>query len=253
MPDEQTVLGILMQQDADLNQPGDDERDASWIRISQAIDTIEQERGTSSQAFPRIDPLVPVPDEDWNPKTVFNTRTPPRSSWQFPSRRLAVAMFAVFVAVAVFLAGALYLQSSGILSGPGITELTDDPIPMADPNSPLPSLQELLVFLSDTDSQQLTTLAKMTPDEQKRLLQDLSVNNCMVLSQTGQSARKGTSYWIARKLAGDDSRMLVLIGREKAGESGWQVIYQLIPRTSDVPSGKALDDYFDQQLKKRRA
>jgi len=253
MPDEQTVLGILMQQDADLNQPGDDERDASWNRLSQAIDLIEHERRTSYHTFPHIDPLVPVPDEDWNPKTVFNNRTPPRSSWRFPSRRLAVAMFAVFLAVAVFLAGALYLQSSGILPGPGTTILTDDPIPMADPDSPLPTLEKLRIFLSESDSQQLLSLAKLSPDEQKKVLQNLSVNNCMVLSETGQSAKKGTSYWVARKLAGDADQMLVLIGREKTGESGWQVIYQLIPRTSDVPTGKALDDYFDKQLKKRNA
>lgn len=253
MTDQPTVLGQLMQNEADLSQMSDDQREASWNEISKAIDVIDQERKNSSKAFPRIGSISLTPDEDWNPKTAFNTRPTPRNMWRLPSRRLAAAMIAVFLGVVALLAGALYLQTSGILPGPTTTtiDLPDDPIPLADPDAPVPELNQLMVFLSESDSRQLLDMSGMTPDKQKTIIEGLSVENCMPLSKSGDSAIPGTSYWVARKLAGKSDKMLVLLARERVGEVGWQAIFQILPKSGDIPAGAALDDYFSKQLAKQ--
>ena len=115
MTDQPTVLGQLMQNEADLSQVSDDQCEASWNKISKAIDEIDQERGNPSKAFPRMHAINLMPDEDWNPKTAFNTRPTPRNNWRFPSRRLAAAMIAVFLGVVALLAGALYLDRKSVV------------------------------------------------------------------------------------------------------------------------------------------
>lgn len=253
MPDQRTILGLLMQNEADQSQPADDQREASWIRISEAIDEIERVRRNDPTTFPQINPGNVVTDDEWNPKTAFNTRSTPRSVWRFPSRRMAFAMFAVFLSVAA-LFGVLYLQSSGILPGPSSTTiLTDDPIPMADPNAPLPQLPQLVAFFSDADSRELIALAGKTAAEQKSSMEGLAARNKMTLVRSDTSAQPGTVYWIGQKPSDQADTRVILIAREKTGEAGWQVIYPIFPDSAAIPSGKALDDYFSKQLAKRNS
>ncbi len=252
MPDLKSVLGQLMQQEADLSQPSDDQCDASWNRISQLIDQVEQERGRPQKSFPSLDSFDSLDNEEWNPKTAFDARSTPRSFWRLPTRRLAAAMLAVFFGVVALLAGALYLQSSGILPGPTSTTiiLTDEPIPLADPDAPIPDLDQLAVFLSSSDSTQLLEVPTLSPDSQKAAVEALVSRNCMTIARSGVSALPGTAYWVARKLADQSDKMLVLVAREREGEIGWQTIFQILPKSSDLPSGKALDEYFSRQLAK---
>jgi len=251
MSDRQTVLGRLMQMEAELSQTADDQREASWIRISEAIDEIERVRRSGPMPSPQMNP---VPDEDWNPKTAFNPKPTPPSVWRFPNRRMALAMFAVVLGVAAFLAGVFYLQTSGILPGPTSTvTLTDEPIPIADPTADLPNLDQLMIYLDETDSRLLINMAGQAPDAQKATLEQLAARNNMQISRLDESAQTGTIYWIARKTAADEDTdsMLVLIAREKTGESGWQVIYPIMAQTAKLPTGALLDDYFSKQLARR--
>lgn len=254
MSDQLTVLGLLMQNEADQAQPAEDQREASWVKISEAIDIIQYERRSDPAKIPHLDPIVPVADEEWNPKTAFNTRSMPRSGWRFPTRRLAFAMFAVFLGLAAFLAGSLYLQSSGILPGPTSTvHLTDDPIPLTDPNAAVPSLQRLIEFLSESDGRLLVSLSGQTPVVQKASIESLAARNKMEIRRTGTSAMPGTAYWISQKPSVQTGTVLVLIAREKSGEQGWQVIYQILPESAAIPSGQQLDEYFAKQMSKQTA
>lgn len=251
MSDSRTILGLLMQNEADQSQPADDQREASWIRISEAIDEIERKRLNDPSTIPQINPANVVSDDEWNPKTAFNTRSTPRSVWRFPSRRLAFAMVAVFLSVAALL-GVLYMQSSGILPGPSSTTiLTDEPIPMADPDAPAPQLSQLLEFFSEADSRELIALSGKTAVEQKSSVEGLAARNKMTLIRTSASAQKDTAYWIGQKPADQADLKVLLIAREKAGQAGWQVIYPIFPDSAVIPSGQALDDYFAKQLAKR--
>jgi hypothetical protein len=254
MSDLQTVLGLLMQYEADQNQPSDDQREASWTRISEAIDEIERQRQTEQNPAPHVNVPIPVPDQDWNPKTAFNTRSMPRSVWRFPTRRLVFTMFAIFFGVAAILASTLYLQSSGILPGPNpLVTLPDDLIPLSDPESNLPTKSDLLVFLSEPQSDLLISLSDLPLNEQKLELERLFARINVTLVRSDPLTKSGTVYWTGQKPANLTDRVLVFIVREANEQHSWGFVYQIFPTANAQPSIQDLDKIFTILIVKREA
>ena len=107
-PSQMTILGILMQQDAERSQPDDSRRAASWQVISQAISQPAPVAGRQSGTE------AIQPKTIWNPRSVFNPQSASRSSWHYPSRRLVYQAFALVLVVAVFPGRRLVFRARGL-------------------------------------------------------------------------------------------------------------------------------------------
>lgn len=238
-PSQMTILGILMQQDAERSQPDDSRRAASWQVISQAISQPAPVAGRQSGTE------AMQPKTIWNPRSVFNPQSASRSSWHYPSRRLVYQAFALVLVVAIFLAAGLFFGRGGFVPiiQPTVT-IPDDTIPLVEPSAGLPSATDLQVYLPIADSIALAGLPALSAERQRTELEALCNRAGLLLTQVPAAGEQVSTYWTARRDMAGQSRSLLILAREIPGQAGWTAVYQLVPSSLALPVGANLDKYF---------
>lgn len=247
--EELTVLGILMQRDAEKSQPDEAKAAATWQAISQAIagPSTDEARPASSVRSRSADHDDSLLDGTWNPRTAFNPQNAPRASWHYPSRRLVIQALSLVLIIAIFLAAGLVFSRGGFMPGtrPTVT-IPEDTIPLSSPG--LPSAAELQAYLPTADSTALAGLPSLPAAQQRAGLEAICSRNGLTLTHLPASGAQTGSYWTARREAAGQNRALLLLARETAGQTGWNVVYQLVPTNQALPKGADLDVLFAELL-----